>query len=132
MSNETEPSLGYISLRWMVQEVIEAQCGVLFDMNEVMKLQAKTDPEGIHNQFGESNKKTSSNENCPTSGERPSKGDCPPIEGSPKTTVEGDPALAPIHDQLALKRGWWILEYLPTFPSWQDEDGVWRNLKKLR
>ena len=118
MPNKTKLSLGYISLRWMVQEVIEAQCGVLFDMNEVMELQAKTDPERKHNDYKHlpRNEATSRNEN------------------RPETTAQNnlDPALASIHDQLALKRGWWILEYLPTFPSWQDEDGVWRNLKKLR
>jgi len=32
---------------------------------------------------------------------------------------------AKIYDQLSLGKGWWILELLPTFATYQRSDGAW-------
>ncbi|KAF8158001.1 hypothetical protein B0H34DRAFT_674491 [Crassisporium funariophilum] len=45
VTNETAQSLGSISLRWMVREVIASGCGIVFDSDALVRAKINLDPE---------------------------------------------------------------------------------------
>ena len=91
--------LSNISLRWMVHEVMKAQCGVQFDDHALSRAY-------IH-RF-----------NFLVKSENPDE------EQRKRDMID---ALEPIHDQLQANRLWWLLEITPTSYSWQDDKGVWHK-----
>ncbi|KAF9465244.1 hypothetical protein BDZ94DRAFT_1234674 [Collybia nuda] len=98
VSDSVVNSLANISLRWMVHEVVKSQCGILFDELALQRA-------SIFGIFPGT-----------------------PVEDSPiqQALEEGD-ALEPVHDPLKQNVLWWILEIIPLFYFWQDEDGAWHR-----
>ncbi|KAF9465243.1 hypothetical protein BDZ94DRAFT_1281484 [Collybia nuda] len=89
-------SLGNISLRWMVQEIMKSQCGVLFDE---LALKRASIPGIIPGLLVENN--------------------------LAQQALEIEDALQPLHDELKRNVLWWILEITPLPYFWQDADGRW-------
>ena len=91
--------LSNISLRWMVREVMKAQCGIQFDDHALSRaciprfnfLVMHTNPD------------------------------------EEQRRRDMADALEPIHDQLQINPCWWLLEIAPTSYSWQDDKGIWRK-----
>ena len=91
--------LANIPLRWMVREVMQAQCGVQFDEEALVRasiprynfLIRPTDPK------------------------------------DEQLALDAADVLEPIHDELKLDPLWWLLEIVPTHYSWQDDKGVWHK-----
>lgn len=89
-------SLGNISLRWMVHEVMKSQCGILFDELALKRASIPGVFPGI------------------------------PAEENPVLqALEERDALQPTHDELKRNALWWLLEITPLPYFWQDADGVW-------
>ncbi|KAL0567603.1 hypothetical protein V5O48_014390 [Marasmius crinis-equi] len=104
--NDTPQSLSDITLRWMVRQVIESQCGILFKDDSLAKLSIP---------FVE----------VPTN-----KGGGVVLDNDDQSQEDKLDATMPLHDQLKLKGGnvlWWILEVIPFHYSWQDAKGVWHT-----
>lgn len=99
--NGTEHKLSNITIRWMVQEIIASQCGILFDQ-EFLSYNGLT-------------------------GAAPTKFFASPegIKVEPK--LEATDAVQPLHDQLVLDKMWWILEIMPLVYTWQDVEGCWHK-----
>ncbi|KAF8073979.1 hypothetical protein FPV67DRAFT_1739295 [Lyophyllum atratum] len=92
-------SLANISLRWMVQEVQRARCGILFDDYALERASIS------RLMFADT-----------------------PLEVSPgEAELDLGDALQPIHDQLKENVLWWLLEIIPLTYSWQDDKGVWHR-----
>lgn len=89
-------SLGNISLRWMVHEVMKSQCGILFDDLALKRASIPGVFPGL-----------STEEN--------------PIVQA----LDEMDCLQPTHDQLRKNMLWWILEVTPLPYFWQDANGVW-------
>lgn len=82
----------------MVQEVVKSQCGIQFDELALKRA-------SIYSIFPHT-----------------------PVEESPaQQELDAGDALQPIHDELKLNVLWWLLEIIPLFYSWQDENGVWHK-----
>jgi len=96
--NGTEHDLGNITLRWMVQEIIASQCGVLFDEEALGRI-------GI-----------------PRTAPPPTSEDDTTVN-----KLDAIDAVQPLYDQLVLNKLWWIVEGLPLVYCWQDVDGRWHR-----
>ena len=105
MPNGIERKLSNISLRWMVQEIIASQCGILFD-EEFLSHNGLTSaaPTKLPTKFFASQDG---------------------IKIDPK--LEATDAVQPLHDQLVLDKLWWILEVLPLVYTWQGVEGRWHK-----
>ena len=95
-------SLAHITLRWMVKEVVQSKCGILFDELALERGE-------VHiSLLGES----SANE--------PALVDCDAVDAS-----------KPLDDELRLSLKsnmfWWIPEMLPLSYFYQDENRVWQR-----
>ncbi|KAG7088030.1 hypothetical protein E1B28_012066 [Marasmius oreades] len=117
VSNSEPHSLGNISLRWMIRQVILSQCGVLFKNEALSKTWVDFPPTPLP--FP-----TKAKESWSEKGSTSDNG-----------VAESDrqDAVTPLHDQLKLKGGnilWWILEIIPLDYSWQDAKGVWHSTFK--
>ena len=89
MPNDAQYSLGDITLRWMVREVIKSQCGVVFDDAAFVRLGF---PRRFLSIFGD--------------------------ETQDETRDHQD-AVQPIHDQLKAQPLWWLIEVVPTNFTYQ-------------
>lgn len=129
-------SLADISLRWMVKQVVLAQCGIRFDdealrradidiSTVVLATPAKPDGELVL----EAGPALSTSPGSPGedgSGENMiQKGKGNGVEGQ-DWPREGD-VLSDIHDQLRIQPLWWLLELMPTKFKWQEPDGTWKS-----
>lgn len=114
--NSTTHALSNITLQWMIRQVIQSGCGVLFNTEAL--LQADLDIAGL--------------QATPKGNPRPSK-------SSPDTTEQQSPlqqqsqsgdtadVLSPIYDQLVINKAWWILEVVPTTYMYQDAQARWKR-----
>jgi hypothetical protein len=98
--NNTSRSLSNITLRWMVREVISAQCGVLFDQHAMRHYGVTTSLTGS-----------------------------PIRAGGREKVLNAADVGAPIHDQMKTTLGifWWLLEIIPMPETWQDKSGHWKR-----
>lgn len=97
----TKNSLAQIPLRWMVRQVITANCGIQFDETAFAR-------NGLP--------------------ELSSFASCAPTKASEEElALNKANALEPIHDQLKKKPFWWLLEIIPLHFSWQNSKGVWNT-----
>ena len=90
--------LAHIPLRWMVQEVIKSQCGILFNELALERAVIHIPPVGEPSENG------------------PAPVDCDSVD-----------ALQPLDDELKKQPLWWILELLPLSYVYQDEKCVWHR-----
>ncbi|KAI8971176.1 hypothetical protein BD414DRAFT_501210 [Trametes punicea] len=149
VANTVEVSLSDITLRWMVREVVLAQCGITFD--EASLLRANI-PESIFRgtEFGlpaettltrntHSHGFTVLDDAGPSSAEAVSvnaqngAGSGDAAASSPLNGQRNDPlhcsadALSPIHDALRTTPVWWLLEIIPMSYTVQEPDGSWKT-----
>lgn len=95
VGNEDPHSLGDIPLRWMIRQVLESKCGILFQDHALDALQLNIDA---------------------------------PANPEPVlSNIDAADALEPLHDELVLRKSWWLLEILPMKYSWQDTDCNWHS-----
>ncbi|EIN12817.1 hypothetical protein PUNSTDRAFT_61007 [Punctularia strigosozonata HHB-11173 SS5] len=102
VSDDT-PALADIALRWMVREVMAAQCGVLFDSDAMRRMKIPLD--GV---FAASPRHAPSRE----------------------LALDREEAGLPIHDEMRvfpLAPVWWIAEMIPFRHMWQDGEGGWHH-----
>lgn len=107
----------------MVKQVVLSQCGILFDQAALRRADIEicfTDPHqptvGDFWKRGSQNPKPLS----PASGSEESDG-----SDAAGMWPRDQDVLTDCHDQLKLKKAWWVLETLPVKYAWQDADGKW-------
>ncbi|KAI0755060.1 hypothetical protein C8Q80DRAFT_407644 [Daedaleopsis nitida] len=123
--DDTKLSLSDITLRWMVRQVVLAQCGVVFDAAALVRANI---PESIFTGVGmplPPNTVISRGPILPVATELSSADSgSGSTSGSAPPTVDVN-ALQPIYDQLKIKPSWWLLEILPLSYTYQDASGNW-------
>jgi len=133
-------SLGDISLRWMVKQVILSQCGIRFDAVALRRADidvstiAFADPaqrtvEQLWRRKSEA--ATISSGPLTPSAEGHSGEDMIPIrkekEAEAQVWPQEQDVLTDTHDQLKAQPMWWILELMPMKFTWQEADGTWKS-----
>ena len=152
VSDATTVSLADVTLRWMVREVVRAQCSVAFDPAALVRANI---PDTIFTGTGmaipphttiipgprslEPGSEPSAHVTAETPGPGTSAqtnsnaGAVDPSGGSGDGDDDGDPldidadALAPINDELQIDKLWWLLEVIPLTYQVQDTDGKWKT-----
>lgn len=123
MPNDTKLSLSDVTLRWMVREVVLAQCAVEFDKAALVRANI---PESIFKPPmtvpAEPDAKGNPDSDLPP-GSNPGSSSGSG-SGSDPLDVEQD-ALQPIHDALTETPLWWLLEIIPASCTFQDASGNW-------
>lgn len=149
MADDVTVSLSDITLRWMVREVVQAQCGIAFDEAALVRANI---PESIfrgvgfplppqtiishtprhHKLVAPEEEGTSS-----SSAERSDSAD-PPLKIQPPlapSDQSGDnsldasaDAVQPTHDAFKSSPAWWLLEIVPISYPWQQASGQWKNI----
>jgi len=131
-------SLGNVSLRWMVKQVVLSECGIKFDAEALREADIDVStivPAGPSQQTMEQLWRREPDAEAatvsPPSGEGGSeegmiqRGNGRGVES--QTLPHEQDVLADIHDQLKAQPLWWILELLPAKFRWQETDGTWRS-----
>jgi len=139
-------SLGEISLRWMVKQVVLSQCEIKFDAAALRRADIDilttdlADP--TQETVGQICRWVSEAETvtAPSALLTPSEGEGSGEdmiwkgggEGAEAKTWPREPdVLADIHDELGSKlSGYWLLEYFPATFGWQRVDGEWKFKRK--
>ena len=105
MPNGIERKLSNISLRWMVQEIIASQCGILFDEESLSHNGlAAAAPTKLPTKFFASH------------------------EGIKiDSKLEATDAVQPLYDQLVRDKRWWIPEIMLFVYTWQGVEGCWHK-----
>ena len=128
-------SLGDISLRWMVKQVILSQCGIRFDDDALRRADIDISTIGLDAPTQLDVKvelEVESGPALPTPLASSSPGEDVTRKGKDKD-VEEQPwprkqdVLADAHDQLKIQPLWWFLEILPMKFTWQEADGTWKS-----
>jgi len=117
----------------MVREIIDAQCGILFDNEALARADIPTtmlNPSTtIMHKFVQMisanslpsvtqiEKATTGTSDVPSS----------PLYGPDAAKLDAEEATLPLNDSLQQQKLWWLLEILPYHQSWQDEKGSWHN-----
>ncbi|KAH9947605.1 hypothetical protein B0H21DRAFT_323664 [Amylocystis lapponica] len=123
--DSTKRSLSDITLHWMVHQVVQAQCGVIFDSDA---LHAANIPDSLF--VGTTLPFTTV---APTATHRTDVAHGDPTNNSSASAPlnpaaqESLDALQPIHDELIIHPLWWLLEVVPLSYAYQDMNGVWHN-----
>jgi hypothetical protein len=114
--NADPNSLANIPLRWMVQEIVRANCGILFDYDVFEKW-------GIPITIG----KEDSHPPTSLAADQASGSGNGIDNGALAAEYQADAVdvLQPMHDQLRKLPLWWILEILFTSYTYQDEKDKW-------
>ncbi|KAI0712063.1 hypothetical protein C8Q76DRAFT_733337 [Earliella scabrosa] len=121
--NDTELSLSNITLRWMVREVIRAQCPIEFDQAVLLRAHI---PVSTYEGTGMVLPPNASI--VPAGQAAVAVAASPSGSGSGNDPLEVDPnALQPIHDQFDKYPTWWMLEVVPLSCTYQDTDGEWKK-----
>lgn len=125
----------------MVEQVMQAQCGILFDSDELASIGFTVPPlspqppvtgtrgqvlpdSNINDPALETTRDTTDTSACVVQ-ELPNEPKQP--TPSPKTYPEHSDAIAPLFDELKISKPWWLLEIMPCSNAWQDDDGVWHS-----
>ncbi|KAH8806595.1 hypothetical protein DL96DRAFT_1537019 [Flagelloscypha sp. PMI_526] len=104
-NEEASSSLSSITLRWMVRQVQESSCEVLFNTEALERL----------------------NISLPREKDTDSGVGTSPTDDNDDWEKDAKDALLPIHDKLVSDRLWWLVEILPLHYTWQDDSGVWHS-----
>lgn len=146
VGDDVEVSLAQITLHWMVDHVIQSQCGIFFDSAELAQIgytappcapspQVPTVAETPLNADGHSPPPvTPAPPSADTTAVIKESGDHvghklakEPSQAASEPSPELSNALAPLFDELTLNKLWWLLEITPFSYAWQDTDGVWHR-----
>ena len=129
VTDDCRYSLAGISLRWMVKQVVLSQCGILFDHAALRR--ADIDISTIV--FTDSHQPTvsdlwknkSSTSESPTAESSHEEADGQSDHGAAELWPVDQDVVTDCHDELKLKKVWWMLEALPTKYAWQEASGKW-------
>lgn len=151
VQDEVEVSLAQITLKWMVEQAIQSQCGILFDLEALARIDlttpvTSTDP--VTKVIVEQTQLTVNGDSPPivtlesrVDVTKDAKADdahvtstvpdlrkqvVTPAPTSGNKTELAD-AIAPLYDELQINKLWWILEIIPFPFVWQDDNGVWHK-----
>jgi len=102
-----------IPLRWMLQEIVQAECGIQFDYDALAKW-------GIPTNIGRDTYTATSPAADQTNGSGTSAGG--PVTENPSDALD---VVKPIHDQLKALPVWWLLEIIPTSYTYQNMKNNW-------
>ncbi|KAH7885398.1 hypothetical protein F5I97DRAFT_1380503 [Phlebopus sp. FC_14] len=153
VADSVDVSLAQITLRWMVEQVIDSQCGILFDNDALAEIGITAPSSSVSNDsaLGVSVKETLPLNKvngdslgvalAPTRDEQSQvvKADFGQVPGfipDPSTSptrapsgsdTERSHAIAPLYDQLQIQKLWWLLEIIPLPSTWQDGNGAWHK-----
>lgn len=145
VGNSVNVSLAQITLRWMLEQVILSQCGIIFDEEALervgMPLSSFPTP-----QAPSAAKDPSCESHLISDKAGPSAApedvvslpveelDAPsPLPSTDPPTIPSQPnpdtcdALSPLFDELQLQKSWWLLEIMLLPFSWQDAHGKWHT-----
>ena len=137
--DDTRHNLARITLRWMIRQIFLSGCGIQFQANRLSEIgmdpnslypEVKTRPSALPvDSIVESGRGKSSVDNIQCKYCAPPS---PTLSQDDGTVIE-DPvdeehedlhdALCPMYDQLELKWGWWILEFIPLIHLRRDKKG---------
>ena len=137
VANGIKPCLARISLRWMIRECFKTNTGILFNTGGMKEIaldpaslsdKALTRPPAIPIDSSYTPKLYIAN--IPKQGTAPIiTDDSTQTAGVKSATTEEEAdlqdSLAPIYDQLSIKKIWWILEFIPFSYTYQDLDVTW-------
>jgi len=132
-------SLGNVSLRWMVKQVILAKCGIKFDAAALRKagidistiVLAGPAQQTVEQLWRRRESDVEGATVSSPSGEGGSeegmiqRGRGEDVES--QILPQEQDALADIHDELKAQPLWWILELMPMKFVWQEADGTWKS-----
>jgi len=129
VTDDCRYSLAGISLRWMVKQVVLSQCGILFDHAALRR--ADIDISTIV--FTDSHQPTvsdfwknkSSTSESPIAESSHEKADGQSDHDAAELWPVDQDVVTDCHDELKLKKVWWMLEALPTKYAWQEASGKW-------
>lgn len=124
VDDDVKISLAQITLRWMIEQIIASDCGILFEDEELRNLGITMPVKAVENGtmvdtpvIKERDAVISLQKRNVDSG------------STTKPTSSSDPefedAIAHLFDDLQITKAWWLLEIIPLPWSWQDEDGKW-------
>ena len=133
--DSNESALSNISLRWMLREVVKADCGIQFDLTEIgqWNIPLQEIRPSIAHELSEatlyegptSQKHISYEEELPHSASEKANGEGVADTLGVEESFDTKDALKEEVDQLKKRRLWWVLEILPTYHAWQDEHDRW-------
>ena len=129
VADDCRYSLASIPLRWMVKQVVLSQCGILFDHAALRRADIDistivlTDPH--QPTVGDLWKKGSSISESPTTESSREKADRQSDHDAAELWPADQDVVTDCHDELKLKKIWWMLEALPTKYAWQEANGKW-------
>ncbi|KAG6917348.1 hypothetical protein DXG01_002919 [Tephrocybe rancida] len=118
---DSEPhSLSNISLRWMVRQIQQANCGILFDEHA---LEHAGIPAVVP-------RNEDTDAKSPTGSVTTSTGSEIEVEKDAEDAVQDTNDELKHELKSPMKLLWWLLEIIPLGHAWQDEDAVWH--RKIR
>ena len=134
-------ALSSISLRWMVREILKADCGIQFDPAafDQWNIPLQEMRPSIAHELSEStlyeghtSQKHIDYEDLQHSASVKAKEEKAADTVGADESLDIKDALKEEADQLKKRMLWWILEILPTYHTWQDEEdrwvGAWRRV----
>ncbi|KIO06146.1 hypothetical protein M404DRAFT_495935 [Pisolithus tinctorius Marx 270] len=130
VKDEEPSSLAQITLRWMVEQVIASECGVLFE-DEGLKELGIT-PRPVSGKVGKNGVEPVASAVKEGDVKEVTSTSDSPLGPSPPTSEavpEFKDAIASSFDQLQINKAWWLLEIIPWF--WQDRDGKWHERRSI-
>ncbi|KAF8587599.1 hypothetical protein K439DRAFT_1385725 [Ramaria rubella] len=147
----TPQALSDITLRWMLREIVSAQCGIQFDSAALARAGIPLTMLSLPGCFASPSPSTS----APASPISPVKAqdaktatmttataaaatvEVTPVVsaaagleagyGGAAAQADAADAVQPLHDELVLTPIWWVLEVIPFWVAWQDETGTWHQ-----
>ncbi|TFY76082.1 hypothetical protein EWM64_g7930 [Hericium alpestre] len=135
VSDTTEYSLADVPLCWMVREVMQVQCGILFEDAALHRWRIPlTATDSFKGKPGGTHKKQTSLHDYMKPGHN---GKSQLTDGNGKEAEQPDNPLSkeqsreeqdvvqPINDELKIDPLWWLLEIVPTKYAWQNSAGEW-------
>lgn len=137
VADDVDVSLAQITLRWMVEHVMQSQCGILFDSDGLARIGLTAPPlspeilpgsdsNGVPPVTSKVETSQDTTDGCGSAAQ-----ELPNEPDQPTPTPEADPehsdAIAPLFDELQINKIWWLLEFMPTSYAWQDDDGAWHS-----
>ena len=132
--DDVKVSLAQITLHWMVEQIIDSECGILFDDKELADIGFKFPPPSPQRPVtGGQILPDFFIDNHPTSGAVDNDSSLVPGTKAnqsvpiPESYPERADTIAPLFDQLEINKLWWLLEIMPSSNAWQDSKGVWHT-----
>ncbi|CCM03505.1 uncharacterized protein FIBRA_05639 [Fibroporia radiculosa] len=126
--NETKLSLSDITLHWMMRQIAESQCGIVFDHDALVRARI---PESVFRGMKGLSISPSLNDTklhpMDASGSSTRHAGKQASNSTGMDKLDKLNAVEPMHDQLRQIPLWWILEVLPTTYNWQEPSGLWHT-----